>query len=112
MGINSLEEAMKKIENSKTLNVSVNIVDCFGFKAGILLSYFIELQMNKATEGWFSALASDVKKELYMSKDSQSTLKKKFKQLGILEVKKQGLPCVTLYKINFKKLSEILSQKK
>lgn len=59
-------------------------------------------------DGWFYKTQADWEEETALSRYEQETARKRLKKLGILEEKKQGIPCKIYFKVNAEKLIKTL----
>ncbi|MFK7160251.1 DnaT-like ssDNA-binding domain-containing protein [Marinospirillum sp. MEB164] len=59
-------------------------------------------------DGWFYKTQADWEEETALSRYEQETARKRLKALGILEEKRQGIPCRCFYRVNTEKLISAL----
>jgi len=78
--------------------------------AGVMLSqaYYWNDRIEDRRDGWFYKTQQDWHKETALTRTEQENARKKLKLLGILEEKKEGVPCKLYFRINKKKLISCL----
>lgn len=82
-----------------------------GITGALFLSQSLYWSRRTNASGYFYKTQDEWESETGMSRREQDTARKKLKSLGILEEKKQGVPCRVFYRINDEKLLQLLSQK-
>lgn len=82
-----------------------------GISGALFLSQSLYWSRRTNASGYFYKTQDEWESETGMSRREQETARKKLKSLGILEEKKQGVPCRVFYRINDEKLLQLLSQK-
>lgn len=82
-----------------------------GITGALFLSQALYWSRRTNSSGYFYKTQEEWESETGMTRREQETARKKLKSLGILEEKKQGVPCRVFYRINDQKLLLILSQK-
>lgn len=82
-----------------------------GITGALFLSQSLYWSRRTNASGYFYKTQDEWESETGMSRREQETARKKLKSLGILEEKKQGVPCRVFYRINDEKLLQLLSQK-
>ena len=78
--------------------------------AGVFLSQAIYWQSVAGEGGWFYKTAPEWEEETTIKVDALGAVRSKFKQLGILKEKKQGIPAKLYYQIDFEVLFEKLAE--
>lgn len=64
---------------------------------------------TKDPEGWFYKTIDDWKNETGLTRHEQDTAKSKLSRLGLLEIKKKGVPATLYFRISWDKLEESFS---
>lgn len=82
-----------------------------GITGALFLSQALYWSRRTNGSGYFYKTQDEWEAETGMTRREQETARKKLKSLGILEEKKQGVPCRVFYRINDKNLLLLLSQK-
>ncbi|MGD8109360.1 hypothetical protein [Vibrio sp. TRT 17S01] len=82
-----------------------------GITGALFLSQALYWSRRTNSSGYFYKTQEEWEAETGMTRREQETARKKLKSFGILEEKKQGVPCRVFYRINDQKLLSILSQK-
>ena len=77
-----------------------------GVTGAVMLSQAVYWSKRTNNDGWFYKTQEDWELETGLTRREQETARKKLKALGILEEKKQGVPCKVFYKINAQALSQ------
>jgi hypothetical protein len=62
-------------------------------------------------EAWFEAKVEDISTAMGMSKFEQQNAKRVLQTLGLLDVRKEGLPAKTLYRVNLPLMMEMITQR-
>ncbi|MBI3046441.1 MAG: hypothetical protein HYY86_02835 [Candidatus Harrisonbacteria bacterium] len=76
--------------------------------AGLFMSQLLFWWEKGKKVGWIYKTIKEMSQETKLTRGEQDTAIKKWKQLGILEVKKEGVPPKRHFKINVIKLLELL----
>lgn len=85
------------------------IVKAIGIEAGFLLTTLIEASDGLANEdGWFYKTAPSLEEETGLSNYKQSKIIEELTKLGILEQENKGMPMKRYFRINFKKIEELV----
>nr|WP_252724371.1 hypothetical protein [Vibrio hepatarius] len=71
-----------------------------GITGALMLSQSIYWSRRTNSSGWFYKTQDEWQDETGMSRRELDTARKKLRNLGILEEKKQGVPCKVFYRIN------------
>ncbi|WP_367302450.1 hypothetical protein [Vibrio coralliilyticus] len=71
-----------------------------GITGALMLSQSIYWSRRTNSSGWFYKTQEEWQDETGMTRRELDTARKKLRQLGILEEKKQGVPCRVFYRIN------------
>lgn len=82
-----------------------------GISGALFLSQSLYWSRRTNASGYFYKTQEEWEAETGMSRREQETARKKLKSLGILEEKKQGVPCRVFYRINDEKLLTLLDEK-
>lgn len=76
-----------------------------GITGALMLSQALYwTKRSSGRDGWFYKTQADWEDETGMTRFEQETARKKLRDLGILEEKKQGIPCKTHYRVNLESL--------
>ncbi|WP_341508921.1 hypothetical protein WAX88_01260 [Photobacterium damselae subsp. damselae] len=78
---------------------------------GLFLSQACYLSENRATidcDGWFHKTMEEWKEEIGIGRKPQESARKKLRELGILEEKKQGIPAKLFFRVNHDVLHKLL----
>lgn len=80
--------------------------------ATVFLCQFLYWQgkEDKENGGWIYKTMEEIKEETGLSRSEQETARKRLKELGILEEKREGLPARLYYKFNWDRLDELIYQ--
>ena len=62
-------------------------------------------------EAWFEAKVEDINMAMGMSKFEQQTAKRVLLNLGLLDVRKEGLPAKTLYRLNLPLMMDMITNR-
>jgi hypothetical protein len=62
-------------------------------------------------EAWFEAKVEDINQSMGMSKFEQQTAKRVLQNLGLLDVRKEGLPAKTLYRLNLPLMMDMITSR-
>lgn len=85
------------------------IVKAIGIEAGFLLTTLIEASDGLANEdGWFYKTSPSLEEETGLSNHKQSKIIEELTKLGILEQENKGMPMKRYFRINFKKIEELV----
>ena len=85
------------------------IVKAIGIEAGFLLTTLIEASDGLANEdGWFYKTAPSLEEETGLSNHKQSKIIEELTKLGIIEQENKGMPMKRYFRINFKKIEELV----
>lgn len=85
------------------------IVKAIGIEAGFLLTTLIEASDGLANDdGWFYKTAPSLEEETGLSNHKQSKIIEELTKLGILEQENKGMPMKRYFRINFKKIEELV----
>lgn len=82
-----------------------------GISGALFLSQSLYWSRRTNASGYFYKTQDEWESETGMSRREQETARRKLKSLGILEEKKQGVPCRVFYRINDEKLLALLDEK-
>lgn len=82
-----------------------------GISGALFLSQSLYWSRRTNASGYFYKTQDEWEAETGMSRREQETARRKLKSLGILEEKKQGVPCRVFYRINDEKLLALLDEK-
>ncbi|MGL4223851.1 MAG: hypothetical protein ACRCSE_01710 [Vibrio sp.] len=82
-----------------------------GVTGALFLSQAIYWSRRTNGSGWFYKTQDEWEAETGLTRREQETARKKLKSVGILEEKKQGVPCRVFYRINDQKLLQLLAEK-
>lgn len=82
-----------------------------GITGALFLSQSLYWSRRTNESGWFYKTQDEWEEETGLSRREQDSARKRLKFLGIIEEKKQGVPCRVFYKVNDEKLLALLSQK-
>ncbi len=63
---------------------------------------------TRQKDDWFYKTQEEWTEETGMTRYEQETARKKLVKLGVIEEKKQGIPCKLFFRVNFEKLKKIL----
>lgn len=86
-------------------------VDISGSVDGaVFLSQAIYWTKRTDLEQWFYKTAVEWEEETGIKSDRQKTIRNHLVKLGVLEEKKEGIPCKLFYRINLEKLSQLLNE--
>jgi len=78
-----------------------------GVTGALMLSQAVYWSKRTGTAGgWFYKTQTQWEEETALSRYEQETARRRLKKLGILEEKKQGIPCKVFYRVNAEKLAE------
>ena len=77
--------------------------------AGVFLSQAIYWQSVTGEGEWFYKTATEWEEETTIKVDAQKAVRAKFRQLGILKEKKQGIPAKLYYQVDFEMLFSLLA---
>lgn len=85
-----------------------------GVAGALLLSQMIHYSRTAGADAdaWIHATADQLEEETGLSRREQETARKRLKSLGILEERKQGIPCRTFYRVNIVAIVQALSTSK
>lgn len=83
-----------------------------GITGALLLSQMIHYTRAAGADTWIHKTVEQLEEETGLSRHEQETARKRLKSLGILEEKKQGIPCRTFYRVNIKAVAQALSASK
>lgn len=77
---------------------------------GYLINRYEYFKTNKLLidKEWFYCKREDIEKFALINDKAQRKMFAKFYDMGLLEYKDQGLPMKRYYRINFKKLEELM----
>jgi hypothetical protein len=81
--------------------------------AAVMLSqafYWSNPKRNKTENQWFYKSQSEWTEETGLSRAEQETARKKLRTIGVLEEKKQGIPCKLFFRINLRNLYNLLTE--
>ena len=79
--------------------------------AGVLLSQCIFwANRTRDPDGWFYKTQDEWFEETYLSRKEQESARARLRRIGVLEEKRQGVPCQLFYRINFARLNELLEE--
>jgi len=111
MGILSL------IASRNFIAVNKDLMRLLGLDEAVLLGelaseYAYWHEQNKLDGGWFYSTVENVEKNTTLKKNRQATALKNLQKIGIIEVKRKGLPAKRYIKINEEKILDVLSNKK
>lgn len=85
------------------------IVKAIGIEAGFLLTTLIEASDGLANDdGWFYKTSPSLEEETGLSNHKQSKIIEELTKLGILEQENKGMPMKRYFRINFKKIEELV----
>ncbi len=85
------------------------IVKAIGIEAGFLLTTLIEASDGLANEdGWFYKTSPSLEEETGLSNHKQSKIIDELSKLGILEQENKGMPMKRYFRINFRKIEELV----
>ena len=85
------------------------IVKTIGIEAGFLLTTLIEASDGLSNEdGWFYKTSPSLEEETGLSNHKQSKIIEELTKLGILEQENKGMPMKRYFRINFKKIEELV----
>lgn len=85
------------------------IVKAIGIESGFLLTTLIEASDGLANDdGWFYKTAPSLEEETGLSNHKQSKIIEELTKLGILEQENKGMPMKRYFRINFKKIEELV----
>ncbi|MEX6519044.1 conserved phage C-terminal domain-containing protein [Fusobacterium animalis] len=89
------------------------IIKVLGIESTFLLTALIEASDGLADEkGWFYKTAPSLEEETGLSKHKQSNIIDELIRLEILEQENKGMPMKRFFKINFKKIEELVFKSK
>ncbi len=71
----------------------------------------VKYKFSTKQGGWFYKSAKEWEEETYISERQQRTIKKELVDLGVLETKKEGVPCVTWFRVDGERLAELVIEK-
>jgi hypothetical protein len=81
--------------------------------AAVMLSqafYWSSPKRNKTENQWFYKSQTEWTEETGLSRAEQETARKKLRAIGVLEEKKQGIPCKLFFRINLRNLYNLLTE--
>ena len=85
------------------------VVKAIGIEAGFLLTTLIEASDGLANDdGWFYKTAPSLEEETGLSNHKQSKIIEELTKLGILDQENKGMPMKRYFRINFKKIEELV----
>lgn len=102
---------MKNIKDSLTQSTYINISKVLTAELGVKQAFFLTVYINEAEktqEEWFQFKRADLEKSWGLSPLVQRNATNKLITDGLLHVKKEGMPRVNYYKVDFHKIEEIL----
>ena len=75
--------------------------------AALMLSYATQMsdEADPARGGWFSLDANRWEDETGLSRKEQVTARKCLREMGVLEERKQGMPALLEFKVNFQEIA-------
>lgn len=83
---------------------------CGSVTAGVMLSQMIYWTPRTTdNDRWFYKSMDEWQEETALTRTEQESARKKLKSLGILEEKKEGVPCKLFFRINLKQLTKCLN---
>ncbi|HGE5984796.1 TPA: hypothetical protein ACGGR3_002160 [Vibrio cholerae] len=82
-----------------------------GITGALFLSQSLYWSRRTNESGWFYKTQEEWEEETGLSRREQDSARKRLKSLGIIEEKKQGVPCRVFYKVNGEKLLVLLSKR-
>lgn len=89
------------------------IIKTLGIESAFLLTALIEASDGLSDEnGWFYKTAPSLEEETGLSKHKQSNIIDELIRLGILEQENKGMPMKRFFRINFKKIEELVFKSK
>ena len=89
------------------------IIKTLGIESTFLLTALIEASDGLSDEnGWFYKTAPSLEEETGLSKHKQSNIIDELIRLGILEQENKGMPMKRFFRINFKKIEELVFKSK
>lgn len=107
---------LSSIQVSKLFDRPISFHRCLADVAGsvdggVFLSQAV-YWTNRTTnsERWFYKTAIEWEEETRIKPDRQKTIRNCLVKIGVLEEKKEGIPCKLFYRINLEKLSELLDE--
>ncbi len=78
--------------------------------AGLFLSQLLYWDGKGAWEGWVYKTIKDFHKEIHLNRSEQDRAIKIWKKLGVLEVKRKGIPCKRYFRIHADQLVKLLER--
>jgi len=102
---------MKNIKESLTQSTYINISKVLTSELGMKKAFFLTLYINEAErvqEEWFQLKRADIEESWGISPLIQRGIANQLIADGLLHVKKEGMPRVNYYKVDFHKIEEIL----
>lgn len=104
------ERTLKQLLMSSSYFVlNKQIVKVIGIEAGFLLTTLIEASDGLSNnDGWFYKTAPSLEEETGLSNHKQSKIIEELTKLGILEQENKGMPMKRYFRINFKKIEELV----
>lgn len=76
--------------------------------AGLFMSQLLYWWNKGKNEGWIYKTIDEVKKETTLSREEQDTAIRKWKELGVLEIKVIGVPPKRHFRIDIDKLTDLV----
>lgn len=104
---------MSNIKDSLTQSTYINISKVLTSEIGMKKAFFLTLYINEAErvqEEWFQLKRADIEESWGMSPLIQRNITNQLVVEGLLHIKKEGMPRVNYYKVDFRKIEEILTE--
>lgn len=89
--------------------VNKTLIQLCGLEASTVVGYFSSKEIDE--DGWFVCTFEEIEMEIGIKPTSSRTGIANLKNQGVLESKREGLPCKTWYRLNEEKLMEIFGMK-
>jgi hypothetical protein len=109
---NTKEDIRKILKLSNFIVIYKPLAKKIGLQETLFLQYLIDWQEyveKEQQDEWFYCTERQIEDNITLSPYQQRKIVEKLKKLGILEVKKQGMPAKNYYKINFSQISNLLT---
>ena len=108
---------LKLIASNNFITVNKDLMRVLGLEEAVILGelaseYEYWKSQGKLDNEWFYSTVENVEKNTTLKKNRQASALKNLQKIGIIEVKRKGLPAKRYIKINEEKILDVLSNKK
>ncbi len=107
---NEHQKLIEEILKTRPIAFNADLANALGSaKAGLLLSQLLYWHEKGFNPEWTYKTIEEMKKETALSRDEQKTAIKICEKFGVLEKKIMGIPARRHFKVNMKKITELLN---